>query len=467
VLIVGAGGAGEMLARDLLRHAQRGYRPIAYVDDQPQKQGVEIYGIRVRGEIATIPKIVQRDNIDLVLIAIPSATSKTMRRIVDLCNEAKVAYRTLPALGALISGEVSVNDLREVSLEDLLGREPINLHDASLASFFRQKSIVVTGGGGSIGAELCRQLAEFQLAELILIEHSEFNLYSVDIELKKVHPNLKFKSYLQDVTEGQAVHSILEKHQPDILFHAAAYKHVPMLEEQVRVAVKNNIFGTRCVAEAAVNAKVKKFILISTDKAVNPTNVMGTTKRTAEIFCQNYNAQQNTTKFITVRFGNVLGSAGSVVPLFKKQIEEGGPVTITHPDITRYFMTIPEASQLILRASTMGQGGEIYVLDMGEPIKIKYLAEQLIKLSGKKLHEDMEIVVTGLRPGEKLYEELFHEGEALQATQHEKILQASSRKVAWEDLLHTMDELQAACDRNDAETLLALLKQTVPENKIS
>ncbi len=465
-LIVGAGAAGEALVRDLFRDAQHRYRPIAFVDDNKHKQGAEIHGVRVVGKTEEIPELIKKYQIDLVLIAMPSAPGKVMRKIVDFCNAANVSYRTLPGLSSLASGEVAINDLREVSLEDLLGREAINLRDTQLVNYFQAKKIVVTGGGGSIGSELCRQLAVLQPAELIILEHSEYNLYAIEMELRKQYPALQLHVYLQDITEAKSILNLFQKHQPDVVFHAAAYKHVPMLEAQVRIAMKNNVLGTRSVAEAAVAAGAKEFVLISTDKAVNPTNVMGASKRIAELFCQNYNAEQNVTGFVTVRFGNVLGSAGSVVPLFKKQIETGGPVTVTHPEITRYFMMIPEASQLILQASLIGKGGEIFVLDMGEPLKITYLAEQLIKLSGKRIGDDIEIKFTGLRPGEKLYEELFHEGEPLQGTQHEKILQAESRKVNWQELIKILNGIQAACDGDDETSLLELIKVLVPENKI-
>jgi FlaA1/EpsC-like NDP-sugar epimerase len=325
---------------------------------------------------------------------------------------------------------------------------------------------MVTGGGGSIGSELCRQLAEFNPAVLIVLDHSEFNLYQIEKELTQTHPRLTLDLYLQDVTQKERVCFLMSQCKPDLVFHAAAYKHVPLLESQICVAVNNNVLGTQVLAEAAVQAGVAKFILVSTDKAVNPSNVMGATKRVAEVFCQNYNMVQTTTQFITVRFGNVLGSAGSVVPLFKKQIAEGGPVTVTHPDMTRYFMTIPEASQLILHSSVMGEGGAIYVLDMGEPIKIMYLAEQLIKLSGKRVGEDIAITITGLRPGEKLYEELFHSAEALEATTQKKLLKAKSRMSDWAVLLQLIEEMQLAVLKNDSHTLFNLLKKAVPEGKL-
>lgn len=462
VLLVGAGQAAEGVARDMLRDISKKYKPIAFVDDRLRKKGQEIHSIPVLGRTKDIPKLVKKLNIDLIIIAIPSARSGSMRRIVEQCEKAKVPFRTLPGLPDLVSGRVSINSLRDVMLEDLLGREQVQLDWKKITAELSGHTTLVTGGGGSIGSELCRQIAKLNPSSLIVVEQSEYNLYCLEQELKTRFPYLTFYFYLTDVLDQIAIARIMDQHKPQLIFHAAAYKHVPMLETQVRIAVKNNILGTRIVAEEAVRITAKKFILISTDKAVNPTNIMGMTKRVAEIFCQNYNAYAPT-QFITVRFGNVLGSAGSVVPLFKQQLNQGGPLTVTHPEITRYFMTIPEASCLILQAATMGQGGEIFVLDMGEPIKIRYLAEQLIRLAGKQPDEDVKIVYTGLRPGEKLYEELFHENEQLANTEHEKIFKARYRIIDWESFYQSIDELANACSRDDIVRLLPLLKKLVPE----
>lgn len=464
VLIVGAGQAGEGLVRDLLRVTVEKYQPVAFVDDDLQMQGQEIHGVRVRGALKHIPEIVKRYAINLIIIAIPSASSTTMRRVVNICEEVSIPFRTLPSIKDLASGRVSINALREVSIEDLLGREPVLLDWQEINSALRDKTVLVSGGGGSIGSELCRQIAQLQPSKLVVFEQSEFNLYSLNMELQQKFPHLKLHAHLTDVSDRVAVQKLLATYKPEIIFHAAAYKHVPILESQLRVAVHNNVLGTRVLAEEAVAHQVEKFILISTDKAVNPANIMGATKRAAEIFCQNLNAIAKTC-FITVRFGNVLDSAGSVVPLFRKQIAAGGPVTVTHPEITRFFMTIPEAAQLILQAMVMGQGGEIFVLDMGEPIKIRYLAEQMIKLTGLKLNEDIEITYTGLRPGEKLYEELFHESEQLISTQHNKILQANYRRWDWSELIHIMDDLVAACAMYDEDKLHPHLLKLVPEYK--
>lgn len=465
VLIVGAGSAGEGIARDLLRLDQSIYKPIAFVDDNLARQGREIHGVRVVGICQKIPDIVKKFDIELILIAVPSASSTDMRRIVGLCEQAKIPFRTLPGLKELAEGTVSFNELRQVILDDLLGREQTRLDSEQINLVIVNKKILVSGGGGSIGSELCRQIAMRAPATLIIIENNEYNLYAIDMELKKSFPNLIIHCILCSVTDRIGIKNIFEKYRPEIVFHTAAYKHVPLLEKQLRSAIFNNIVGTRIISEAASDFGAKKFVLISTDKAVNPTNTMGATKRAAEVFCQNMNFHSKT-QFMTVRFGNVLDSAGSVVPLFRKQLSEGGPLTVTHPEITRFFMTIPEATQLILQSVSMGLGGEIFVLDMGEPIKIRYLAEQMIKLSGKVLGRDIAIQYTGLRPGEKLYEELFHEGEELNITSHIKIHQASVRRCDWVTLLNLFDEIEIACNIYDEINLQKYLCQLVPEYKI-
>lgn len=462
VLIVGAGQAAEGLIRDLLRDTSHTYTPIAMVDDDPHKQGFEIHGVRVQGKIEDIVDIVKRRDIELILIAMPSASSASMRQVVEFCEKTERPFRTLPGLKDLASGHVSINALREVSIEDLLGREPVTLDWASISQGLTGKVVLISGGGGSIGSELCRQIALLNPSRLVVLENSEFNLYTLDLELRQKFPNLKLHIYLADVTDRTAIQQVLTQHKPEVIFHAAAYKHVPLLEAQLRVAVRNNILGTWILAEEAVAIGVKQFTLISTDKAVNPSNVMGATKRVAEIICQNFNAH-SPTRFITVRFGNVLGSAGSVVPLFRQQIISGGPVTVTHPEISRFFMTIPEAVQLILQATIMGQGGEIFVLNMGEPIKISYLAEQMIRLAGLKIGEDIEIQYIGLRPGEKLSEELFHNNEQCINTGHEKILRAQHRALDWEVLVQVINEMKNACDECTESVLANLLHRMVPE----
>lgn len=462
VLVVGAGRAGEGIVRDMQRDVNKEYHAVAFVDDDHAKQGRDIHGIRVLGDMSQIPNIVKRYHIDLIIIAIPSAPSSLMRSIVSYCESTRTPFRTLPGLNDLVKGNVKIDVLREVILEDLLGRSPVSLDWDGIRNGLQGKTILVSGGGGSIGSELCRQIALLAPKTLVVVEQNEFNLYSLGIEFNQKFPTIDFVGYLCDVSDEVAVRNIFERHRIELVFHAAAYKHVPMLENQVRIAVKNNIGGTQTLANLATRYSVEKFVLISTDKAVNPTNIMGATKRAAEIFCQNLNAHSKV-QFITVRFGNVLGSAGSVVPLFRKQIKEGGPVTVTHPEITRFFMTIPEASQLILQATVLGKGGEIFVLDMGEPVKISYLAEQMIRLTGLKPHKEIEIQYTGLRPGEKLYEELFYKSEALVPTSHQKIMQASYCERAWEELNGLLKDIKAACEQNDVNAIQTLLFTLVPE----
>lgn len=462
VLIVGAGKAGEMLVRDLHRNRDEFYQPVGFVDDSATKLGQEIRGVRVIGGSEEIIDFAERLDIDLIVLALPSASAKQMRRLVGMCEKTGLPFRTLPPLNRLMSGEVTINQLREVSIDDLLGREPVLLDWQAIGKELRGKAVLVTGAGGSIGSELCRQIAKLAPDHLILLDNSEFNLYSVEKELVTSFSGLKISRYLCSVADKVGTENIFAKTHPEIVFHAAAYKHVPMLENQIREAIVNNIEGTRTVAELADRFGSEAFVMISTDKAVNPANIMGSSKRAAEIYCQNLNQRSNT-RFVTVRFGNVLGSAGSVVPLFSEQIKNGGPVTVTHREITRYFMTIPEASQLILQASVMGDGGEIFVLDMGEPIKIAYLAEQMIHLSGKVPGEDVEIVYTGLRPGEKLYEELFHVKEALHSTPHKKILLAKHRSFEWGQLTEILNRMLTACNAYDEEKLRSLLGQMVPE----
>lgn len=459
-LIVGAGRTGEMLVRDLLRDQKSANQPIVFVDDNPAKIGKEIHGLRVVGACVDIPEVVREHEIDLILIALPSASGRELRRIVEICESTRLPLRTLPRLHDIVSGRASVNDLREIQIEDLLGREQVQLNWDAITATTRGRTILVTGGGGSIGSELCRQIARLAPERLIIYESSEYNLYTIERELCTAYPGLVLVPLLGDVCDVTAVEEALRVHQPHVVFHAAAYKHVPMLEHQARAAVRNNLLGTRVVASAARQSGCDAFVLISSDKAVHPANIMGATKRAAEIACQEY-ARGSKTRFITVRFGNVLGSSGSVVPLFREQIARGGPVTVTHPDVIRYFMTIPEACQLILQAGAVGAGGEIFVLDMGEPVRIRYLAEQLIRLSGKVPGEDIEIVYTGLRPGEKLFEELFYNSEQLVATPHPKTLLARGETPQDAELGDTIEALIEACQRADEPELKRLLERFI------
>ena len=461
-LIIGTGSAGARLAKGLLEDNSSEFIPVIFVDDDPWKLKRIIHGIPVGGSIKDIPSLVKKLEIEILLIATPSASNNEMRRIVARCEQCNIPFKTLPSLSELFSRTFSQHSLREVSIEDLLGREPVRLNWDMMKLSLKHKRILITGAGGSIGSELCRQIAVIAPEQLIIFDQSEFNLYKIDSDLAKTFPTVKRSTVLGDVTDPLSVHRLIKTHKPEIIFHAAAYKHVPLLENHVREAIHNNVIGTKIIAEEAIKAGVKRFVLISTDKAVNPGNIMGATKRAAEILCQNLNSPEST-RFTTVRFGNVLDSAGSVVPLFREQIKAGGPVTVTDPDITRYFMTIPEACQLIMQAEAAGSGGEIFVLNMGEPVKIAYLAEQMIRLSGKKPGEDIKIVYVGLRPGEKLYEELFHEQENLTRTPYDKLQLAQARtydRVVWSSLI---DELATACQQDDNIKTLSLLKSLVPE----
>ena len=460
VLIIGAGRAGEMLARDMRRDDD--YVPVGFLDDQPRLRGAKLHGLPVLGKIDDLPKVVAALAVDVVIIAIPSANAAQMQRVVESCEQAGVMFRTLPRLGSMFSAQPTMREVREVAIEDLLGREQVSLDWRRISDALAGKTVLVSGAGGSIGSELCRQIARLGPSKLIAFERSEFNLYSIELELRRNFPELVLAAQLGDVTDQAAVDHVLDIHRPQVVFHAAAYKHVPLLQGQPREAVRNNVLGTRTLVLGAEKIGCETFVMISTDKAVKPTNVMGATKRVAELLCQAL-SRRSAMRLITVRFGNVLGSAGSVVPLFQKQITAGGPVTVTHPEITRYFMTIPEACQLIMQAGVMGKGGEIFVLDMGQPVKIAYLAEQMIRLSGKVPGKDIKIEYTGLRPGEKLYEELFYEQERLNPTGHKKILLAQSAASDWERLTRLVDALGEAGEHYDEDALRLLLRELVPE----
>ncbi|MEY3219407.1 MAG: hypothetical protein RIT27_764 [Pseudomonadota bacterium] len=459
-LIIGAGRAGEMLVRDMLRDGE--YLLVGLVDDNPKLHGAKLQGVPIlHGGIERLSALVRKYNIQRLIIAIPSASDAQMRRVVEYCEQTQQPFLTLPKLSE--SPTTSLSQLQQVSLDDLLGREKVKLDWSIIEDRLKNKTVLVSGGGGSIGAELCRQIASLKPQKLIILERCEFNLYQIEQSLQNISPETPLHIYLGDVGDSIRVKQILSIHQPDVIFHAAAYKHVPLLQHQIRETVKNNILGTQTFAELAVEHNVQSFVLISTDKAVNPTNIMGASKRIAELFCQALN-ERSKTRFITVRFGNVLDSAGSVVPLFRQQIAQGGPVTVTHPEITRYFMTIPEACQLILQAGAMGYGGEIFVLDMGSPIKIRYLAEQLIRLSGKIPDKEIQIIYTGLRAGEKLHEELFHsEEEQMSRTRHSKIMLAASRSAEWNNLITHLNNLKEACEEHNEIEIRRLLKRLVPE----
>jgi FlaA1/EpsC-like NDP-sugar epimerase len=460
VLVLGAGKAGDALVRDLRRENR--YAPVGFLDDNVQLRGSRLHGIPVLGTLDQLPQLARETAAEMLVIAMPAANKAQMRRAVDLCEECNLPFRTVPRLEDVVAGRSSFNELKEVAIEDLLGREQVQLDWTAIRTRLAGKRVLVTGGGGSIGSELCRQIARLGAESLTVLELSEFNLYTIEQELRRDFPDLLFNAWLGDCGDAMACDRVFANARPEVVFHAAAYKHVPLLQGQIREAFRNNVIGTRAVAEAADRHGADSFVLISTDKAVNPTSVMGACKRVAELFCQNF-AQQSKTRFITVRFGNVLESAGSVVPRFREQIRAGGPVTVTHPEITRYFMTIPEACQLILQASVLGQGGEIFALDMGEPIKIRDLAEQMIRLAGKHGDGDISIVYTGLRPGEKLFEELFHAQENYSDTTHAKIFLAQPRSMAWSLLIAQLHQGEVAVRDFDEDTLRRILDQLLPE----
>ncbi|MCP1321302.1 hypothetical protein COD10_09615 [Bacillus thuringiensis] len=410
-LIIGAGSAGTMVVRQLQHNREADLYPIAFVDDDRNKQKLEIYNVPVVGTTNHIQEIVEDNDIEHIIIAIPSLNRNQINEIFEKCRKTKAKTQIVPMLEDLLDGKLSVNEFRDVQVEDLLGREPIKLDDAGIGEKITGKTILVTGAGGSIGSEICRQVMKYKPAKIVLLGHGENSIYNIEMEMRVTYKDtVEITTEIADIQDRHKIFEIMKKHQPYIVYHAAAHKHVPLMERNPEEAVKNNIFGTKNVAEAADTFKVNTFVMVSTDKAVNPTNVMGATKRFAEMIVQHMASVSTGTRFVAVRFGNVLGSRGSVIPLFKKQIQKGGPVTVTHPDMIRYFMTIPEASRLVIQAGTLARGGELFVLDMGAPVKIVDLAKNLITLSGFSI-EEIGIEFTGLRPGEKMYEELLNEGE--------------------------------------------------------
>ena len=470
ILIVGAGDAGEKTLREILDNTHLNYAVKGFIDDAPAKIGKTIHGVRVLGPVDDLPDIALKHGVQEILIAMPSATGAEKRRIVDVCKRCGLRFKTLPGLGDIIDEKVSIKAIRDVNYEDLLGRPPVSLEPSGIQGYLKHKTVLVTGAGGSIGSELCRQITRFSPARLLLVDSSEANLYNIQMELKHRVQYLDYVTVLATVQDKRTMTSLMKRYKPDVVFHAAAYKHVPMLERNPWQAVRNNIRGTQCIMETSVEHGVARFILVSTDKAVRPTNVMGASKRVCERLMHAYMSEETT--MMAVRFGNVVGSAGSVIPLFQKQIEAGGPVTVTHPEVTRFFMTIPEASQLILQAGALGNGGEIFLLEMGTPVKIADMARDLIRLSGKDPDGEIEIRFTGLRPGEKLYEELITEGEGIVATAHEKILviRANGCFMGYGDqegyrnwLGERLKELYEASDTFDACRIKEKLKAIVPE----
>jgi FlaA1/EpsC-like NDP-sugar epimerase len=461
IIIVGAGVSGLKLLKDILVNPALG-RVVGFLDDDKKKAKREVLGCPVLGFIDDLPIIVERNRIDVVFIAIPTASGAVLEKIIEKCNEADVPVKTLPKVSDILRNVSELAQLRNVTPEDLLGRDEVVLDKGQLESHFENEVILVTGAGGSIGSELCRQIASYSPRALILFEQSEFNLYQIEMDLKNKFPHLQIISLLGDVRDKSLVRQVFQRYVPNIVYHAAAYKHVPMVEKNPFEGIRTNVVGTKVVAQTAGEFGAKSFVLISTDKAVNPTNIMGATKRTAELVIQKISAEYNNTKFSIVRFGNVLGSSGSVIPLFKQQIESGGPVTLTHESIERYFMSIPEATRLVIQASLIGNGGEIFVLDMGRPVKIIDLARKMITLSGLKEGRDIQIKIIGLRPGEKLYEELLADKEETIPTEIQKIRIAKVRMFSPETLLW-LQKLQDLNETSSVETFRNALKAIVPE----
>ncbi len=462
ILVVGAGDAGEMLMREMTRIYGSKYLPIGFVDDNRMKHGERIHGVPVLGGIARVPELVNEHDVNEVIIAIPSLSGKEVRRIVELCSNTKARIQTVPGVDRLIDGQVTVSQLQAVKIEDLLGREPVVLDTQAISDVIRSRVVLVTGAGGSIGSELCFQIARFGPRKIVLVEQAENNLFQVHRSLVRQFPDVPVVPVVADICDSKRLADVFEQEKPHLVFHAAAHKHVPMMESNPGEAIKNNIFGTKKVADLAAQHGVEKFVMVSTDKAVNPSSVMGVAKRVAEIYVQGL-SQKSATHFITVRFGNVLGSTGSVIPIFQEQIAAGGPVTVTHPEMKRYFMTIPEACQLILQAGAMGEGGEIFVLDMGEPVKIVDLARDVIRLSGYVPGEDIEIKFTGIRPGEKLFEELSTGDEAADKTKHPKIFVGKFRPYDWERIERGLKDLQALTDGADRDAIKHAFTTLVPE----
>jgi len=462
VLIVGTGEAGRMIAREVRANARYKMLPVGFVDDDARKRNAILQGIAVLGTTADLPHLIRHYEVEEIIIAIPGATGKKIRAIVEQCHLAAVTFKILPDVEGLFNGRIALHQIREVDLNDLLGRDTISLDQAQIRNYLQGKRVLVTGAGGSIGSEICRQLARFKPDKLILFENAETPLFHIEQELARLVPDVHLVPVIGDVRNRSRVQGIFDTQMPQVVFHAAAYKHVPMMEANPAEAINNNVQGTRLVADAAETIGVETFVLISTDKAVRPTNVMGATKRVAELYVQSL-AATSKTRFVTTRFGNVLGSNGSVVLTFQQQIKAGGPVTVTHPEVTRFFMTIPEAAQLVLQAGSMGRGGEIFLFDMGQPVTIVHLAQELIRLSGLRPHEDIEIVYTGLRPGEKLYEELLLADEDTLPTHHEKICVAAAAQRNVANMNQRLDLLVQAAKNLDKERMHRELQNLVQE----
>jgi FlaA1/EpsC-like NDP-sugar epimerase len=465
-LIIGAGDAGQNLVREILKFPENSYMPIGFIDDDRRKLKAKINGVKVFGDRNVIPTVVKEWEIDIIIISIPSAKAKVIRDIVEICAKTKAEIKIIPSIQEIISGNVKVENIREIQIEDLLGRKPVVIDDSELNNLIRNKVIMVTGAGGSIGSELCCQLSKFNPGKMILLGHGENSIFKISSTLNELYPELDIVRVIADIKDRNAIERVFNQLRPELVFHAAAHKHVPLMEENLCEAIMNNVYGTKILVEMADKYGVEKFVNVSTDKAVNPTSIMGTTKRLVELIVKSYN-KFSKTAYMTVRFGNVIGSRGSVIPIFKEQIKKGGPVTITHPEMTRYFMTIPEAVQLVMQASAIGKGSEIFVLDMGEPIKITDLATNMITLSGFS-EKDIPIVYTGIRDGEKLHENLFMETENIAKTDHDKIM-VSYVEIDYDSFVHDIEGLiqfTRDFDIDNMNRALAKLIPTYVERKI-
>ena len=464
VMIVGAGTAGAMIVKEMKLHKEMKLLPVVVIDDDRNKLSNSIGGVKISGNRNDIKIITKEMDIDTILIAIPSIDKKNKKEIIDICKETNCKLEIIPGIYELIDGQVTLNEIREVSYEDLLGRNPVKLDIKGIESFINNKRIMITGGGGSIGSEICRQIAKLKPKEVVLLDNYENGVYELQQEFKYCNVDINIKCVIASIRDRKRLENIFKEYKPQIIFHAAAHKHVPLMEDNPEESVKNNVFGTLNLAECSDKYKVERFVMISTDKAVNPTNIMGATKRLCEMIIQSMDKKSNT-QFVAVRFGNVLGSNGSVVPLFKKQIEHGGPVTVTHPEINRFFMTIPEAAQLVLQASVFAEGGEIFVLDMDEPIKIYDMACDLIRLSGFEPNVDIKVEFVGLRAGEKLYEEVLTEEEGLNKTVHEKIFIGRPTFSDFDTLRNKLEELRFITEGGRKEEIVQRIQELVPTYK--
>lgn len=465
LLIIGAGKAGILVTKDIKHSRFKFMHPVAFIDDDASKQKLEVMGLPIVGNRNFIPEAVKQLDIAFIIIALPTAPHNDLMEIIEICKSTKAQIKLMPSMTEILDGKMAVNRIREVSVNDLLGRTPVEINTEEIRENLGSECILITGAGGSIGSELCRQLAAYRPKEMLLLGHGENSIYLIEQELRQLYPDQKIQPIIADIQDVSRIDSVFQNFRPTIVYHAAAHKHVPLMEMNPVEAVKNNVIGTRNVAEASAKYGAKRFILISSDKAVNPTSVMGATKRAAEMIINDQNSSSKTV-FAAVRFGNVLGSRGSVIPLFKRQIESGGPVTVTHMDMVRYFMTIPEAVQLVIQASVLAQGGEVFVLDMGKPVRIYDLARDLIRLSGLEPDKDIPIVVTGIRPGEKLFEELLTEEEGLMVTNNYRIMISRPQSVSRSELNLVLGVLENLCKRYEfvpsSYQIKKLLKQLIP-----